>query len=238
MKKITSEYLTKLQQQIELYFYKGYNLYFIHGWFCAYLSSPSDSEEDLLIPTYLILDEEKITDETKFIKVVDDLMVLYNDLADKTYEQNKLIKPLVNIDEPNNFGVNPMTPQEKTNLLFWLYGYLSGHLVIGVDITEYCKDEALLDEKFFPAVFTLCVGLLLLNKDKDISKTNLFAADVLEDFKEICDDVMSMWEDDGESLEDRLKEYSLSEVTPNIVDALNSIFYVVRKSEEHRLEKK
>jgi len=183
MKKITSEYLTKLQQQIELYFYKGYNLFFIHGWFCAYLSSPSDSEEDLLIPTYLILDEEKITDETKFIKVVDDLMVLYNDLADK-------------------------------------------------------KDEVLLDEKFFPAVFTLCVGLLLLNKDKDISKTNLFAADVLEDFKEICDDVMSMWEDDGESLEDRLKEYSLSEVTPNIVDALNSIFYVVRKSEEHRLDKK
>ena len=63
--------LEALNRELTTYFYRGYDLHFIHGWFCAYLSAPSDSEDDLLIPTYLIVDEDKIADEPKFAKLVE-----------------------------------------------------------------------------------------------------------------------------------------------------------------------
>ena len=44
------------------------------------ISAPSDSEEDLLIPTYLILDEDKIKDEQKFASLVDRLVAVYSEL--------------------------------------------------------------------------------------------------------------------------------------------------------------
>ena len=233
MKKLTSEHLAILQKQTQTYFFKGYDIYFIHGWFCAYLSSPSDSEEDLVIPMYLVLDEEKIIDENVFTKFIDGLMDMYTDLADKIYEQNKLIKPLVNIEHPNNFLNNSPTELEQVNLLNWLYGYLSGYLSIGADITEYCTDDALLTEKFFPALFTVCVCFLILNKQ--ITANKYYTGDVLIDFNELCEDVTSMWEaDDTASISDQVETTTLMDGLNNLVQALSTIFFVVRKAEEDR----
>ena len=85
MSKKPAQNLAALNQELKEYLYTGYDLHFVHGWFSAYLSAPSDSEEDLLIPTYLILDENKIKDEQEFASLVDRLVVVYSELADTIF---------------------------------------------------------------------------------------------------------------------------------------------------------
>lgn len=231
MSKITKIDLHKINQQSIEYFYPGYNLFFIHGWFCSYLSAPSDSEEDLVIPSYLVLNEDKIIDEKKFAKFVDDLMVIYSEISDNIYEKNKQIKPLVNLNNPNDFNVFSLSSVEKENLLTWLYGYLCGYLVIGSDITEYCEDEKLLDDKFFPALLTVCSIFLLLDKEHPA----LFMDEVLEDFLDVKADILDMWEvDEGQTLQEQLADVVLADVMPDFVNALNSIFYIIRVADEAR----
>ncbi len=232
MKKFSQEELAKISIQINEYFYKGYDIYFIHGWIASYLSSPSDSEEDMVIPMYLVLDEDKITDENTFTQFVDNLLDLYKDLSDKTYEQNKLIKPLVNIMHPNNFLIAETTVTEKTNLLNWLYGYLCCYLTIGVDMVEHCHDVDLLEKRFFPALFTICACFILLEAEIGTASL-LYTSDDLVDFQELKEDVESMWEDDENgSFIDGLKKYTLAESMEHLIEALNSVFFVVRKTEE------
>lgn len=231
MSKITKIDLNKLNQKTATYFYPGYNLFFIHGWFCSYLSAPSDSEEDIVIPSYLVLDEDKIANETEFAKFIDELMFIYSELSDNIYEKNKQIKPLVNLINPNDFNAHALSQDEKVNLLIWLYGYLCGYLVIGTDITEYCTDEKLLDEKFFPELLTVCSTFLLL--DKEIS--GIFSGTVLDDYTDVIADILEMWEvDEGETLSKQLESVELADVISDFVNALNSIFYIIRTADEAR----
>jgi hypothetical protein len=233
MKKLTQEDLVKLNKQTQQYFYKGYTVHFMHGWFCAYLAAPSDSEEDLVIPTYLILDEAKISNERAFAQFIDDLMLLYSEIADNIFEHNKLIKPLVNLTNRNSFPIDALTTDEKLNLQQWLYGYLCGHLVIGNDITEYCDDEKLLDEKFFPALFTVCSAFLLLDKEVEINST--LAATALDDYEEVKADLIEMWEvAEGQTILDQLVQASLTNILADLVAALNTLFSVVRTVDEAR----
>ena len=162
--------LELLNKELLGYVWPGYDLYFVHGWFAAYLSSPSDSEEDLLIPGYLILDETKITDEQHFSRLVDQLVVLYSELADAIYERNKLIRPLIDFKKPNSFDqLSPdwlqLSKKSGRNLLNWLYGYLSAYLAISSDLEQYAVGDNLdnlLKDKFYPALFTLCIALFSL----------------------------------------------------------------------------
>ena len=227
--------LPKLNIETAKYFYKGYDIYFIHGWFCAYLSAPSDSEEDDVIPTYMILDEDKISDEKVFTKFIDSLMELFSEIADSIYEKNKPLKPLVNL---NNNNIETLNEEEKHNLFIWLYGYLSGFIVIGSDITEYCTDDKLLDEVFFPSLMIVCSSLLLL--EKEVNPKDLFAKQSLEDYNDLCLDIADMWESDenGKTLPETLEGESYSLSLTELSQALAAIFYVVRTADEVKVSEK
>ena len=236
MIKNTQANLAKLNQELVAYVWPGYDLHFLHGWFAAYLSAPSDSEDDLLIPSYLILDEDKIKDEQAFAKLVDKLVLVYTDLADSIYENNKLIRPLIDFAKPNSFDPLLFSLEHKRNLLTWLYGYLTGYLAIGGDVTEYATDEALLEDKFYPALFTLCIALFSLAREV---KCENQAANVSVDFAELEQDLLAMWEsEDGEditaAIEDAIKELDLAD----IIGALNDLFYVLRVTDEKRFAEK
>ncbi len=225
--------IAKLNVEAQQYFHKGYDMFFMHGWFSAYLSAPSDSEEDDVIPIYLVLDEDKMPDEKVFTKFLDSLMDLFGEIADNLYDKNKALKPLINLNVISNS--DNLTLQEKCNLFVWLYGYLSGFVVIGSDITEYCKDERLLDEVFFPALTTVCSALLLL--EKEVDPKGIFASSTLEDYNDLCLDLDEMWESDqcGKTFLQTLegKKYTLPFST--LCDALTAIFFVVRTADEARL---
>lgn len=225
--------LTTLNQELVEYLHSGYDLHFVHGWFSAYLSAPSDSEDDLVIPTYLILDEAKIKDETKFAKLVDKLIAVYSDLADAIFENNKLIRPLIDFAKPNTFDPLLFTEQHNRNLLVWLYGYLTGYLAIGGDITEYATNEKLLEERFYPALFTLCVALFKLTQTV---KLDFMAPEVAADFAELQVDLKTMWEsEDDEAVVDDLINESIEELDmADIIGALNDVFYVIRVSDESK----
>jgi hypothetical protein len=225
--------LSVLNQELSAYLYAGYDLHFIHGWFGAYLSAPSDSEEDLLIPTYLILDETKIADEEKFTKLVDKLVKVYSELADAIFENNKLIRPLIDFAKPNGFDPLTFSPEQQRNLLVWLYGYLTGYLAIGGDITEYASDENLLEERFFPGLFTLCIAFFKLSQQVDLG---FMSAEVAADFAELQADLKTMWEsEDGEGDVDELINDAIEELDmADVIGALNDVFYVVRVSDEAR----
>ncbi len=225
--------LSLLNQELVGYLYSGYDLHFIHGWFSAYLSAPSDSEEDLLIPTYLILDETKIVDEEKFTKLVDKLVKVYSELADAIFENNKLIRPLIDFAKPNGFDPLTFTAEQSKNLLVWLYGYLTGYLAIGGDITEYATDENLLEERFFPGLFTLCIAFFKLSQQVDLS---FMSPEAAADFNELRSDLKAMWEsEDGEGDVEILISESIEELDmADVIGALNDVFYVIRVSDEAR----
>lgn len=225
--------LSLLNQELAAYLYQGYDLHFIHGWFCAYLSAPSDSEEDLLIPTYLILDETKIADEEKFTKLVDKLVKVYSELADAIFENNKLIRPLIDFAKPNGFDPLAFTAEQNRNLLVWLYGYLTGYLAIGGDITEYATDENLLEERFFPGLFTLCIAFFKLSQQVELS---FMSSEASADFAELQADLKTMWEsEDGEGDVETLISESIEELDmADVIGALNDVFYVIRVSDEAR----
>lgn len=225
--------LTQINQEICTYLFKGYDLYFVHGWFNAYLSSPSDSEDDLVIPTYLILDEDKISDENKFAKTIDKLIAIYSELSDNIFEKNKPLRPMVDFLKPNTFDPLMLDEETKQNLLMWLYGYLTAYLVTSGDVVEYATNQKLLDEKFFPALFTLCVSLTSLSTQVSL---DFMADDVKADFYETLGDIKSMWEsEDDESSVEELFKNSMSELDlADIVGALNDVFYVIRVSDERR----
>ncbi len=230
-KKITKIDLIKLNQQTISYFYPGYDIYFIHGWFTSYLSSSSDSEEDLILPTYLLLNEDKTIDEKKFALFVDELMYIYSEIADNIYEKNRQIKPLGSLVSPNDFSVLELDEPQKKDLLIWLYGYLCGYLVIGNDISEYCTNQNLLDNKFYPALYTICVVFLLLGNE--INTNKLFKEIVLEDYEDVRADIIDMWEDEeNRTILDEIKNISLSEALSDFINALNTVFYVVRVGDE------
>lgn len=226
--------LSQINTELTDFCYEGYDLYFVHGWFCAYLSAPSDSQEDLVLPTYLVLNEDKITDEHKFTKLVDKLMEIYTDLADNIFEKNKLIRPVVNLTD-NSYEPDKFTLLQQQNLLKWLYGYLTGYLVLNGEVTDYITDEKMLDEKFYPALFTLCVALIKLVAENIEIKME---AKIQEDFSELLADIKAMWEsEEGEELTDSLFNEAMAALDYNdIVTALNDLFYVMRVSDEKRMQ--
>lgn len=223
--------LEVLNNEIKPYLFQGYDLHFIHGWFTAYLSAPSDSEEDLLIPTYLILDEDNIKDEQKFAKIIDKLINVYSELADNIFEKTKLLRPLIDFNKPNSFDPLLFSDEHKRNLLMWLYGYLTGYLVTATDITECTTNEQLLEDKFFPALFTLSVALISLKSQVDLS---FMSVDVKNDFDELLVDVKAMWEsEDNELPTDELFASALAELDlADIIGALNDVFYAIRVIDE------
>lgn len=225
----------KLNKKANEYFYTGYDIFFMHGWMCSYLSAPSDSEEDEIIPCYLILNEENIKKEEEFTAFIDDLMLIFTELAENIYEKNKLIKPLINLSTPNNFNTDNLSDEEQKNLLIWLYGYLNGYLSIGSDITEYCNDEKLLDVTFFPALQEIC-GTLLKLEDKN-SPSNIFSGTVLDNYNDVHKDIIEMWEEDenGRTIVEEFHDKSLQTLLNGLVNALNAIFYTVRIADEARL---
>jgi hypothetical protein len=225
--------ISKLNIEAQQHFYKGCDIFFMHGWFSAYLSAPSDSEEDDVIPTYLVLDEDKMSDEKAFTKFLDSLMDLFGEIADNLYEKNKALKPILNLNGASNS--DNLTIQEKRNLFVWLYGYLSGFVVIGSDITEYCKDEKLLDEVFFPALITICSALLLLAKE--VNPKDIFAPNALEDYNDLCLDLDDMWENDegGKTFLQTLEGQEYTLPFSALCDALTAIFFVVRTADEARM---
>lgn len=231
-KKLTN--LAELNNEIKAYLYVGFDLHFIHGWFNSYLSAPSDSEEDLVIPTYLILNEDLIQDEHKFAKTVDKLIAVYSELADNIFEKNKILRPLVDFNKPNSFDPLLFSAENKQNLLLWLYGYMTGYLVTSGDVTEYAPNEKLLDEKFYPALFTLSVALIKLAQELPL---DFMSSEMKTDFDELLVDVRSMWESDENDqaeVEDIFTD-SIAELDlADIVGALNDVFYVIRLSDENR----
>ncbi len=238
MKKNNNINLAAINQELVDYLYKGYDLHFVHGWFSAYLSAPSDSEDDLVIPTYLILDEEKIQDEDKFAKLVDKLIAVYSDLADSIFEHNKLIRPLIDFAKPNTFDPLKFTEEHERNLLVWLYGYLTGYLAIGGDITEYAitehsNNDKLLEERFYPALFTLCIALFKLTKTVNL---NFMSQEIAADFAELQVDLKTMWEsEDDEDNVDELISDAIEEIDmADIIGALNDVFYAIRVSDESK----
>jgi len=222
--------LSLINQKLTSYTYSGYDLYFLHGWFAAYLSAPNDSEEDLLIPDYLIVEEEKITDEQLFSKLIDELVVLYSAMAESLFEGNKPIKPLVDFSNSSFYTPSSFSKEHMQNLLKWLYGYLAGFMAIGID-TESINDESLMEQRFYPALFTLCISLFYL--DKSI-KNKSFSKEFDLDYQELLGDLKNMWESqDGEdeieqTISDSIAKLDLADVAT----AINDIFYVIRKVDE------
>lgn len=233
-KKINSADLVKLNKDLCTYFWPGYDLYFLHGWFLAYLSAPSDSEEDLLIPMYLVLDESTIKDEIHFSKVIDKLVKLYTDLAESIYEDNKLIRPLVDFEQPIKSDLSLFTDADKQHLLKWLYGYLNYYLAMDTDITEQIDNTELRENKLYPALFTLCVALFKLAQDFDLDGA---CEEVKQNFAELQLDLKEMWESEaGEQDIDKIiaeavEKFDLADINR----ALNDVFYVVRTNDEQNL---
>lgn len=225
--------LTKLNDELQLYVWQGYDLFFLHGWFVAYLSAPSDSEEDILIPSYLLLDEEQIKDEKQFAQLIDKLVAIYSQLSENIFEKNKLIRPLIDLERPNNFDPLSFTPEQTLNLFNWLYGYLTGYLALGGDIIEYANNDEFLEDKFYPSLFTLCVALFKLNEE--CSKANI-SPKYAEDLQELILDLRAMWEseEDEASVDEVIAETMQELDLLDIPGALNDIFYVIRVCDENR----
>lgn len=232
MKKVD---LIELNQQFSAYCFAGYDLYFVHGWLCAYVSAASESDEDLFIPSYLIVDGAKLSNETEehaFSKLVDQLVSVYCDLAEAVFEKNKPLRPIVDFSQANS-GLTKLELGQKRNLLLWLYGYLTGYLSIGGDISEYCKDETLLEERFYPALYTLCVAFFKLGQELDLS---FMGDEAKTDFAELQQDLQEMWESDeeGVAIEDIFAKETAAVELSSITTALNDLFYVIRISDEIR----
>lgn len=238
MKKPSNLNYTAINQELSQYLFADYDLHFIHGWFCSYLSSPSDSEEDLVLPSYLVFDETKINDEDKFNKTIDKAINVYSVIADSIYDNNKLIKPLINLAKPNSFEVNKLTDIEKRNLLMWLYGYLTCHVLINEEMPEDEEFEELLDSKFYPAFFALCAAFIKLHRELDALQFH--DNEVKQDIVQLVEDLANLWEaseedelSEKELLENEIANYNYN----NLLENLNDIFYVIRVMDEKKFAK-
>ena len=57
----------------------------------------------------------------------------------------------------------------------------------------------------------------------------------LEDYLDVKADILDMWEEeDGKTLMDELKEITLNDALVDFINALNTIFYVIRVADESR----
>ena len=232
MKKLSKIDLHKLNEKTKQYCFNGYDLFFIHGWFVAYLSAPSDNDEDTVLPMGIILDEEQIRNEAVFSKYIDEVMAVFTTIADSIFEQNKLIKPLINLDKPNYFS-NTLTLDEKGNLLRWLYGYLFGSLALSEDVYTYSQDEELIDEVYFPALWE--VACVFLKLDKEVVIHDKINDQVKNEYLELKTMMVDLWEsEDGSNttIDDEVISMSLDDALDKMLPALNTIFSVVRNMDE------
>jgi hypothetical protein len=238
MKKISKLDLHKLNEKTKEYCFKGYDIFFIHGWFVAYLSAPSDNDEDSVFPMGVILDEDQIKNEAVFSKYIDEVMSIFTAIADNIFEQNKLIKPLINLDKPNYFS-NTLTIDEKSNLLKWLFGYLFGSLALGEDVYTYSQDEELIDEIYFPALWE--VACVFLKLDKEAVIHDAMNDQVKADYLELKEMIIDLWEsEDGGNMtiEDEVINMSLDDALDKMLPALNTVFSVVRTIDEAKFDDK
>lgn len=230
--------LVDLNNWLVKYTYAGLDLHFVSGWFAAYLSSinDEDQEELLLVPDFLIFDDNKITDEQDFSKLIDELVKLYSEVADRLFELNKPIQPLISLVKPNIFSTDNLTHDELQLLEAWLLGYLYFILTSEVDIAEICTNQAMLDEHYYPALFTLSVILIDLQIKLQSDKKTQEVTTYVGYLTEAVFDLQEMWEPETDA-EDKASMFSDALKTVNyadIVPALNSIFFVVRKIDEER----
>lgn len=242
--------LDKLHSNCCKYFYAGYHIYFIHGWFCAYLSAVTENDDDLLIPTYLVLDEDLVLDEKPFISFIDELLILYKHLATTTFEYNKLIKPLISLNSSNSLDniANVTDPATKhliySNTLNWLYGYLANFLSnddkISADIES--KYQELLDTKYYQSLYTLCCAALALDeyvyhKDETVALLINHHINYTNDYNETKQDIIDLWEnnENGNSIIKQAQSMAIDELIQQIVPAINNIFYVMRVIDEYKL---
>lgn len=251
LKKLTKELLLPMQDVAHKYCHYGYDLYFLHGWICATLSVVGPIDDDQIIPLYLMLNEDTIpddnTDDQVFENFTTNLLAIYEQITNSVFEENKVIKPLVNLDTPNVFEVKNLTNSELSNLYCWLYGYLAAYLTTGGDIQDHCDNEDMLNKLFFPALFTLSSAFLLLDqKLNDNNCNNYFStnSDYLKEFyTEFRDDIDNMWESDEVNelnlrdnikLSDAVKTLSLDLVLPKIVESINAMFSVAIYTEANK----
>lgn len=246
MRELTKQLnLNKLQIKCEEYFYQGYKLYFIHGWFCAYLSSLNDEEEDLLVPSYLILNEDAIKDEKLFLNFIDELVILYKSLSLNTYEQNKLIKPLISVENELNLDgwlnsklTKVSNDQVYFNLLVWLYGYLSNVLSNDTKISAEieAKYQELLTNRYYAKLYDLSCVFLLLDKYLELSGKykNSLSQEFIDDYYELKADVIAWWEPDeeGGDIVKQIEKMSITTLISSIIPAINDIFYTIRVIDE------
>ncbi|RTK95618.1 MAG: hypothetical protein EKK64_06345 [Neisseriaceae bacterium] len=228
--------LVELNNWLVRYTYAGLDLHFVSGWISSYLSSVNDEEqEDLLIPDFLIFDEKRISNEQDFSKLIDQLVNLYSDMADRLYEQNKLIQPLINLEQPNVVKMDNLNEKEKQALESWLLGYLYFVLTSEVDIAALSNDQTMLDEHYYPALFTLSVVLMDLQTKLQSDKKNQTIPSYVGYLTEAVFDLQEMWESEDASSKDDMFKDALSKVNyQDVVPALNSIFFVIRKIDELR----
>ncbi len=234
MKKQVNIDFATLNHEVSKYFFSGYDLYFIHGWFCAYLSALGESEDDLLIPTYLVLNESAIENEQHFEGFIGRLVELYTSLAEQLYERNKPLCPLIDVTMPQKFTRGIIESGDKQNLLNWLVGYLNGYLVIGEDITELNEaDEELMDQRFYPALFTVCMSLLKLSKEVNLA---YLSGSARSNFNDVLEDAAGMWDgDEGSNGVEQQIAAAIQKVEYNdLISAVNDIFYVIRSCDEIR----
>ncbi len=236
MKKTMS--LIEVNKWLSKYTYAGLDIHFVSGWFASYLSSVNDdSTEELLVPDFLIFDENKITNEQDFSKLIDELVKIYSDAADRLYEQNKLLQPMVDLTKPNVIQIDDLSKEQLQALEAWLLGYMYFILTSEVDIAALSSNQTLLDEYYYyPALFTLSIILMDLQiKLQSDAKTNQSPTYVAY-LTETIFDLREMWEaDDDATNKDTMFDEALANVNYNdLIPALNSIFFVVRKIDEER----
>jgi hypothetical protein len=232
----------KLNIELDKYLYKGFDLYFVLGWIAAYISMPIEEDNDTFLPEGLIFDENKLTDEKSFEKLIDNLLAVYEEMAINVYEENKLIKPTLDFTSTQfnlEILIKDLPPEIKRNFLLWLMGYFIGFFVLSEDVFEenICEVE-LYEEKFTPSLFILSSCFLILVQYVDIS---FMGEEAQACFSELTDDISSMWETDEPDTEEirtieNIHVKSEQEINlAYVVHSLNNIFYYTRANEEKRL---
>ncbi len=217
------------------YLYPGYDIYFIHGWFYSYILSISENSDDLWFPDYLVLDEDKITDNKLFTKFIDNLLLIYTTLVNNAFEKNLPISVLVDVNNINVTIVN-LSVIEQSNLLNWLYGYLSGWLVTWNDgLDQYFKDHKNLEDKFYQDMFYLTGAFILLDNQLKPQLSEM----ILSDYNDLKLDLFDIWDLKEPEIIQEFKKLNLNndsfDILNGVSNSLNSLFQIMRIIDEKNL---
>jgi len=214
--------LSVLRNVLSKITYLGYDHNFLYGWLIGYLSYIQDEEEDELIPTGLILNEEKLHKyQNELEQTINVTLKEYEHLANIYYEKNQ------DIDVSSLIDTN-----EKINLLKFLYGYLSKMLLNDL---EFDNSELinLIDDEYYPQLFKLVASFVTLTKQIKLADCSSY---FMDDIYDLSNELQTMWEAEGaEDMSEYFENYPIKVETINL--ALDCLFLTMRKIDEIRYVK-